>query len=122
MKTLLACPECAQGTHGVVNFFAETIRQDGVYTGKCPNGHDLLIATQTLPHEMLFEIALNAIGDGYYREAVSSFAASVELFMNFRSASLQGTKRLCRVRLMPHGSTSPLNQNASSELMFFYML
>ena len=83
MKTLLACPECAQGTHGVVNFFAETIRQDGVYTGKCPNGHDLLIATQTLPHEMLFEIALNAIGDGYYREAVSSFAASVERFYEF---------------------------------------
>lgn len=83
MKTLLVCPECAQRTHGVANFFAETIRQDGLYTGQCPNGHELLIATQTLPHEMLFEIALNAVEDGYYREAVSSFAASVERFYEF---------------------------------------
>jgi len=122
MKTFLACPECAQRTHGVANFFTETVRQDGLYNGKCPKGHELLIATQTLPHEMLFEIALNAIGDGYYREAVSSFAASVEVFMNFLSAYLQGTERLRRVRLTPHGSTWPFNQNASSELTFFYML
>ncbi len=32
---------------------------------------------------MLFEIALNAISDEYYREAVSSFAASVERFFEF---------------------------------------
>ena len=64
-------------------FFVETIREDGLYTGKCPNGHDLLIATQTLRYEMLFEIALNAIKDGYHREAISSFAASVERFFEF---------------------------------------
>jgi hypothetical protein len=59
------------------------IREDGLYTGKCPHGHDLLLATQTLPHEMLFEIALNAIYDGYNREAVSSFTASMERFFEF---------------------------------------
>jgi len=32
---------------------------------------------------MLFEIALNAIIDGYPREAISSFAASVERFFEF---------------------------------------
>jgi hypothetical protein len=68
---------------GVGTFFVETIRADGLYTGKCPKGHDLLIATQTLRHEMLFDIALNAIADGYYREAVSSFAASIERFFEF---------------------------------------
>jgi hypothetical protein len=68
---------------GIATYFVETIREDGLYTGKCPQGHDLLIATQTLRHEMLFEIALNAIEDGYYREAVSSFTASMERYFEF---------------------------------------
>jgi hypothetical protein len=82
MRIRLACLQC-DPTHGVNPWFVETIREDGLYTGKCPLGHDLLLATQTLQHEMLFEIALNAIADGYYREAVSSFAASVERFYEF---------------------------------------
>ena len=32
---------------------------------------------------MLFDIAVNAIGDGYMREAVASFAASLERFYEF---------------------------------------
>ena len=83
MKIKLACPECAAASGGFGTFFVETIRDDGLYTGKCPQAHDLPIATQTLRHEMLFEIALNAIIDGYHREAVSSFAASVERFFEF---------------------------------------
>src|SRR5580704_6209511 len=83
MRTGLICPLCAEAAGGIGTFFVETIREDGLYTGKCPNGHDLLLATQTLPHEMLFEIALNAITDGYNREAVSSFAASMERFFEF---------------------------------------
>jgi hypothetical protein len=83
MRVSLICPTCAQAAGGVGTWFVDTIREDGLYTGKCPNGHDLLLATQTLPHEMLFEIALNAITDGYNREAVSSFAASMERFFEF---------------------------------------
>jgi len=83
MRVKLICPTCAQAQGGIGNWFVETIREDGLYTGKCPDGHDLLLATQTLPHEMLFEIALNAIHDGYYREAVSSFTASMERFFEF---------------------------------------
>jgi hypothetical protein len=82
MRIRLVCAEC-DPRPSVSPWFVETIREDGLYTGKCPQGHDLLLATQTLRHEMLFEIALNAIADGYYREAVSSFAASVERFYEF---------------------------------------
>jgi hypothetical protein len=77
------CPECAKATGGIGTWLVETIREDGLYTGKCPQGHNLLFATQTLPHELLFEIALNAIADGYNREAVSSFTASMERFFEF---------------------------------------
>lgn len=83
MKISLICPQCASAAGGVGTWFVETIHDDGLYRGKCPNGHDLLLATQTLRHEMLFEIALNAIGDGYYREAVLSFASSVERYFEF---------------------------------------
>ncbi len=83
MRIKLICPECAQATEGFGSYFVETIREDGFYTGKCPNGHDLFLATQTLKHEMLFEIAVNAISDGYYREAVMSFAASMERYFEF---------------------------------------
>lgn len=81
MKVKIICPQCSSG--GESSFFLETIREDGLYTGKCPADHVLLVATQTLRHEMLFEIALNAIQDKYYREAVSSFAASAERFYEF---------------------------------------
>lgn len=83
MRIKLICPDCTKLAGGVGTWFVEDIRDDGLYTGKCPNGHDLLIATQTLRHEMLFEIALNAIVDKYYREAVSSFAASMERYFEF---------------------------------------
>jgi hypothetical protein len=81
MRIRLICAECYEKSGKP--WFVETIREDGLYTGKCPAGHNLLLATQTLRHEMLFEIALNAIEDRYYREAVSSFAASVERFYEF---------------------------------------
>jgi hypothetical protein len=41
---------------------------------------------------MLFEIALNAIVDGYHREAVSSFAASIERFFEFAIAVLASNR------------------------------
>jgi len=81
MNINIVCPECSSG--GFASLFVETIRDDGFYTGKCPAGHDVLVATQTLRHEMLFEIGLNAIRDKYFREAVSSFAASAKRFYEF---------------------------------------
>lgn len=96
MRVRLICAECNE--KGSSPWFVETIREDGLYTGKCPGGHNLLLATQTLRHEMLFEIALNAIEDSYYREAVSSFAASIERFHEFA------------VRVICHGRNIPQDQ------------
>lgn len=52
----------------------------GVYRIQCSVGHDFLCVLQQLHFEVLFEIGVAAINDGYYREAVSSFAASLERF------------------------------------------
>ncbi|MGO8739380.1 hypothetical protein [Rhodoblastus sp.] len=83
MRTSIICQECSRINNNWAVFYLDTFRDDGVYFGCCPKGHDNAIATQTLRHEMLFEIGVNAIKDTYYREAISSFAASVERYYEF---------------------------------------
>ena len=78
MKINIICQECSRLNNNFAVFYLDTLRDDGVYIGKCPKGHNNAIVAQTLRHEMLFEIGLNAIKDAYYREAISSFNSSVE--------------------------------------------
>src|SRR5690606_36753730 len=59
------------------------INDSGVYTATCRNGHTNSAITQQHKHETLFDLATFAILDGYYREAVMSFAASLERFYEF---------------------------------------
>lgn len=73
------CPFTGQGFQ-----FAEVdIREDGVYTFTCSNGHKTTNMSQLQPFELLFEVGASAILDNYYREAVSSFTASLERFYGF---------------------------------------
>lgn len=53
-------------------------KNDSVYELTCPKGHRF--PANVLYHEFqkLFEVAVNALADDYYREAVGSFAASYE--------------------------------------------
>ncbi|MDV3434329.1 hypothetical protein R1H25_02560 [Stenotrophomonas sp. C2852] len=55
----------------------------GVFHLACDQGHQSVTVLQQNRFELLFEIACNAINDGYYREAVSSFAASLERFYEY---------------------------------------
>ena len=59
------------------------LRDDDRYTHTCPKGHvtDFLLTNPRF--EVLFEVGLNAIVDGYPREAVNSFAGSLERFQEF---------------------------------------
>ena len=58
-------------------------RDDGKYELTCSNGHETTTLLQQQRFELLFDIGAHAILDGYYREAVSSFAASLERFYEF---------------------------------------
>jgi hypothetical protein len=58
-------------------------RDDGRYEIACPKGHKAVTLLQQQRFEILFDIGAYAIGDGYYREAVSSFAASLERLYEF---------------------------------------
>ncbi len=59
------------------------IKDDGSYQVTCRYGHTKITILQQEKFEVLFEIAAHAILDGYYREAVSSFTASLERFYEF---------------------------------------
>jgi hypothetical protein len=60
-----------------------SIRDDGVYEFECPNGHRSITVLSTPKHEVLYTIGVNALLDGYLREALASFAASLERYYEF---------------------------------------
>lgn len=62
--------------------FAE-FQDSHLYEVACPEGHLSLVVLQEQKFEILFEIGAYAIKDGYYREAFSSFVASLERFQEY---------------------------------------
>ncbi len=56
---------------------------DGRYEVHCALGHVSTVTVDNLKFELLFEMGLNALVDGYPRDAVSSFASALERFYEF---------------------------------------
>ena len=72
-----------------------SVRDDGIYEFECPEGHRSLTVLRTPKHEVLFAIASNALLDGYLRESIASFAASLERFYEFV------IRVICRAKSIP---------------------
>lgn len=86
MRLRFICTECARDedrpagstappTKGVVTL---PIQHSGVYRFECDDGHKSVCVHQQMLFEVLSEVAVQAIVDGYYRDAVSSFTAAIE--------------------------------------------
>ena len=56
---------------------------DGKYEVHCAAGHVSKVTVDNVKFELLFEMGLNALVDGYPREAVSSFTSALERFYEF---------------------------------------
>jgi hypothetical protein len=80
MKIDVIRPQC---NPGVLESFSLEVRpkNDCVYEINCPHGHRF--TANVLYHEFqkLFEVAIAALVDEYFREAIGSFTASYERFM-----------------------------------------
>jgi len=61
----------------------ETINGSGFYDYTCTNGHRNIVVLQDLPFELLFQSAIVLLCNGYFRESVFNFAASLERFLEF---------------------------------------
>ena len=93
MKLPLICPDCAMNPVNIGRnmFTSVEVRDENQYALTCHKGHQNVVILQQQKFEILFELGAHAIEDGYYREAVSSFTASLERFYEFflRAAAIQ---------------------------------
>ncbi|MDO6607752.1 hypothetical protein [Saccharophagus degradans] len=78
MKIYLSCYKCNHQKK-----YPSTLVDNGIYELACDNGHKISICLQQTKFEQLYEISLNAILDGYFREAVASMNAAIERFYEF---------------------------------------
>ena len=84
MKLLMPCMACFQELGKPTNEFVTLeFHDDGHYEVCCSRGHTSVTILQQQKFEILFDIGANAIIDGYYREAISSFTSSLERFDEF---------------------------------------
>jgi len=61
----------------------ELVNNTGIYEVNCSKGHSSSTIIDNIDFEILFDYGLNAIVDGYYREAVSSLTAALERYYEF---------------------------------------
>lgn len=59
------------------------LNEVGLYFSKCLNNHEKWMVIQEQLFQVLFDLGALALSDGYTREAVSSFASSLERFYEF---------------------------------------
>lgn len=59
------------------------VNDEGFYTVTCPKGHSVACALSNRIYELLFDRAGCALLDGYYREAIATFASALERFFEF---------------------------------------
>lgn len=71
--------------NGISNFrpVVVTMNDERFFEMACPSGHQTLTVLQEPKREVLFELGMNALVDGYRREAVTSFASCLENFFEF---------------------------------------
>lgn len=61
----------------------EQVNNSGIYQTTCSKGHKCKTVIDNIDFEILFEYGLNAIVDGYYREAVSTLTVAMERYFEF---------------------------------------
>ncbi|MEK4487941.1 hypothetical protein MHH81_20755 [Psychrobacillus sp. FSL H8-0484] len=108
MKIKLSCIEC-NNDPDLKKEYSFELRDDNTYSIKCDYGHESIIFYKSHKFELLFEMGIYAMLDGYYREAVSNFATSIERFHEF-------SIEIFIQKLFNTKNTSPwLMQNKTSE-------
>lgn len=79
------CSQCFEESKG--NYPLKSVpielNEKGVYSYECPNNHKNWYFIQEPLFQILFDLGVLAISDSYTREAVSSFATSLERFYEF---------------------------------------
>lgn len=94
MQTFAICMKCQQ-ERGVPDFSTLSLARipdDGVIDATCAKGHRTFTIIQEMKFEILSDMAIKAIIDGYYRDAIASFIGALERLYEFF------TEATCRKR------------------------
>ena len=83
MRTWTLCSQCATDMPGAETKVYVELNDALLFDTKCPRGHPILQTLETTRFSLLFDFGIAAMSDGYFREAVSSFAAAVERLHEF---------------------------------------
>lgn len=83
MKINLRCFKCSYEAPEIDQSNFAQITDSGVYEFTCPNKHRNANLLQNFKFELLFELGCRAFCEGYYREAISTFASARERFFEF---------------------------------------
>lgn len=98
LRIEISCHKCteqiAAGESGTVYSLVCSVRDDGVYELKCPEGHCTTTVLRTPKHEVLYLVGANALLDGYFRDALASFASSLERYFEFALRVVMGKKQI----------------------------
>lgn len=81
MRLFVACPTCAKQFDGTA--YGMPFSESGIYSFRCHKGHEITLGLVAARFEVLFEIGMQALVDGYYREAVMTFSTALERFYEF---------------------------------------
>lgn len=79
MKIITRCIHCGPEEEAALL----EVGNENLHHVVCDKGHESPLVITQQKHEILFEVAVHAIIDGYYREAISSFSASLERYYEF---------------------------------------
>lgn len=93
MRLYLICMACFQekGKPDTTTYPADLL-DEGIANFECRFGHKSRYMIQAFKFEILAEVAVTAIADGYYREAVTSFTSALERFYEFYAKILLKSK------------------------------
>ncbi|MBY6035768.1 hypothetical protein KUV80_03855 [Fictibacillus nanhaiensis] len=82
MKLIFPCTTCFLKDQLNIES-AIDITDDGVYKVKCKNGHQSIQLIRNEKYEILYDLGLLALYNGFSRESVSSLASSLERFYEY---------------------------------------
>jgi len=123
MKFNIQCMKCI--TEGIKdkNKVVQELTDDRVYHLTCNEGHETVIIFEPHVYELLFEMGLYALIDGYAREAVANFAAAIERFHEF-SINVFAAKALQSISYMEDFPTAwrELSKQTERQLGAFVMM
>ncbi len=112
--------QCDLSTDALSSICIVEVRSDNIYNFECRNGHHNVAVVQEEKFQILFEIGLNAIVDGYYREAISSATSALERFYEYYVRVVARNRSIANAEF--ERAWKPLNNRSERQLGAFVAL